>query len=184
LVEQEETMRRLVGPWALAGWLAVAGPATAQAAPDRAAVLDVLNQLDRAPTRAEVLALGAGVEEVLIALSTDPAVPPSRAGRAVSALAFVPTAEVLGHLQSVLSSGDALLRRKAGLALIEAQGAQALPLIAPHLADADPLLREALVRGLARLPEAAPLLRARLAVESSPLVLEALTLALGAEGGH
>ncbi|MFT4624411.1 MAG: hypothetical protein ACI8PZ_003070 [Myxococcota bacterium] len=153
-------------------------PALAWAQPDRAAVMDLLNQHDAAPTQTDFAALGDGVDALLMAIADDTEVPSSRRGRALTALQYYPTdaarAFVEGHLAP---ESTGLLRRKAVYALAGGWGVSALAPLTAALADHDVQVRIAAVTALAGLEsaEATAALTARLEVET----VDAVKLALG-----
>ena len=160
------------------GMAIAAGPAWA--GPHRQAVLDLLNAYEHVATEAELRAIGEGVDAELMAIAEDAAVPLTRRGRAVSALQYFRTDAVRSFLETKVSAGDALVRRKAAYSLA-AFGAPAVGPLTAALGDADVQLRIAAAAALGTVGGEAALqvLRDRLAAESEPAVRDALTKAIG-----
>jgi len=146
----------------------------------RQPLLQLLNAYESGATQAELRALGDGVPAELMEIAADSAIPHSRRGRAVSALASYPTPVVRRFLEGQLSAKDLFLRRKASVALIHGFQDAALPTVQPALDDPDVQLRLATVRALHSLgsDKALALLDARRQVETDPTVKSALTEAL------
>lgn len=129
--------------------LAALIPLSAQAGEHRDAVIDLLNAVEQPATRADLDAIGEGMAAELLEIANDEAVPTSRRGRAISALAFYPTEEVQLFLREKAEKADkSIYRRKAVLALGEAFGEQAVEWVAPYLGDKDEQLRMATARAL------------------------------------
>ncbi len=157
-------------------------PALAVAAPERGAVMDLLNLHDAVATQADLKALGEGVDVALMAIADDAEVPSSRRGRAITALRFFPSEAVRSFLEAKLApETKAILRRKAVYALAGGWNTAALPTLNEALADDDVQVRIAAANALAQLDAAAvtEALKARLAVETVESVKLALTKAVG-----
>ena len=163
----------------IALWLLLAGllaPGVVLAArAERDAVLKLIGASERPPSQRDLRALGDGVDGVLIALADDAKLDAKMRARAVSALAFVPTAtsraflgKLVGKSAAAKDATDVLLIRRAALALGWQGGSATPPLLADLLQHTDPEVRvdAALALALTRLSSAADLLRARLDVES------------------
>lgn len=161
---------------ALAGLLG-----TALAADHPVALMDLLNAYEIVPDAAALAALGPDVDDALRAVAEDSAVPPSRRGRAITALRLFPTDENRAWLESTLNAApDDLARRKAALALAEGWDADSLPALQAAWPTAGTQLRVALSHGfgLIEAPEAAAAIAAHLAAERDPSVRQALQQAL------
>ena len=155
-------------------------PILAWAGPDRGAVMDLLNQLDGAPTAQDWVALGDGVDAELMAIADDDSVPSSRRGRAVTALQHFPTDGARAFLEGKLAvDAKAILRRKAIWSLAVGWGAGAIPQLESALSDDDVQLRMAAAAAFSRVPEAHAALRERRAVETVSAVQAALDKAVG-----
>lgn len=155
----------------------------AQAGGLRDQVLDLLNAYEDTATPDELRALGAKVDKELMQIADDDGVPSSRRSRAITALGHFPNDDVRTFLDGHAAEADkGILRRKAVLSLAVAFGADAVPSIVPALADDDALLRVAAAQALALVEADASTeaLKARLEVESSDAVKEAIQKALEA----
>jgi len=135
-------MRSLVVAVSLALLLPAAAGATAKtkAPPARATVEQVLRAHDLGPTDKDLAALGAGVDEVLLAIAADAKADVLLRARAVSALAYAPTAKSRKFLEQTVAGAaaavaptDRLLARKAALALGWLSGPGVPALLAPLL---------------------------------------------------
>jgi len=140
--------------WAVALLLAVLAPCPALAQ-DAAAVRTMLSGVEDAPSAAEWEALGPGVIAVLVELHDERRELPIVRLRAVWAARFFPSAESRGFLERVVRTEGGLVRRTAAESLAAAFGASAVPSLAPLLSDADPAVREGVIRALGRLGGAA-----------------------------
>ncbi|MEZ4315983.1 MAG: HEAT repeat domain-containing protein [Myxococcota bacterium] len=167
----------MIGPWILL----FADPAAAGEL--REPVLELLSAYEQGASAEDLRKLGEGVPTELIAIARDSAVPHSRRGRAVSALAHYPSPEVRTFLDAQLVGSDGYLQRKATGAIVRAFRDDALPSVEPLLASEDRQLRLAAVNAVGALgsPRAREILSAHAASESDDTVKEALTTAL-AEG--
>jgi hypothetical protein len=149
---------------------AAAGAATAR--PARATVEQALRAHDLGPGEADIGKLGAGADQVLIAIAGDAKADLPLRARAVSALAYCRTSAARKFLTQIIgessAAADRLLARKAAMALGWLGGPDVPALLAPLLdhADADVRIDAALALGLTRLDGAAELLRKRLPQES------------------
>ena len=157
----------------------VAGPAAPAARPDRAAVETRLRANTLPRSAAEWQALGAGTDEILVAIAGDAKAELQLRAHAVSALGVMSTRPGRALLESVVKqkasstdAGDKLLLRKAALALGWAGGNAVPDQIGPLLDHPDPDVRidAAIGLGLTRSEEAADLLRKRFDVETVPKV--------------
>lgn len=168
--------------WLTGVMLCMAG--VAWAGPQRDVVLDVLSGIEQPPTHEDLLALGDGVTAELLEIAVDTAVPATRRGRAITALAFFPTDPVRDFLVSQLAEGEpALFRRKAAGALAAGWGVAALPLLQGALSDSDAQLRIATVGALAQIDDEAArtMLQERLVTEPDLTVKDTITKALKSE---
>ena len=160
--------------------LVLAGPAAAPAGRvDRATVETRLRANTPPRSAADWRALGAGIDEVLIAIAGDAKADLQLRARAVSALGVVSTRPGRTFLEGVVKqkasstdAGDKLLLRKAALALGWAGGAAVPAQLGPLLEHPDPEVRldVAIGLGLTRSEEAADFLRTRFDVETVPKV--------------
>jgi HEAT repeats len=171
-------MAHRIALWLVLGLTLAPGVGLAARA-ERGAVLKLLGASERAPSNKELRALGDGVDNVLVAIANDKNVEPKMRARAVSALAFVPTAASRAYLGKIVGGGaaakddnDLLLIRRAAVSL-GWQGGSPVPAQLADLlrhADADVRVDAALALALTRLPGAADLLRARVDVEQDARV--------------
>jgi HEAT repeat protein len=152
--------------WAVALLLAALAPSPALAQ-DAAAVRAMLGGVEDAPSAAEWEALGPGAVAVLAQLFDDRREAPIVRTRAVWAARFYPTAESRDFLERVVRAEGGLVRRTAAESLAAAFGASAVPTLVPLLEDADPAVREGVIRALGRLggDAAAAALRSHRAAE-------------------
>ncbi|MFT5681190.1 MAG: HEAT repeat protein [Myxococcota bacterium] len=158
--------------------LSVSLPAMAGELRDQ--VLEQLSGVEDPPSAAALMALGDGVDAVLIELAQDDSLPRTHRGRAVHALGDFPTESGRTLLVTTLNADDSYLARKAVYALGRGWGESALPELSQALSSDDLRLREAAVHAMAPI-DAAPVravLSERLAVETEPTVQDALTAAL------
>jgi HEAT repeat protein len=179
----------LIAAVALAAGLAAAGPARADEAPvDPAAkerVRHLLNGWERVPKPKELLA-EPDLDRVLVALYEDGNLPGHVRARAISSMSVLPPDNVrVNALLPKLVADEKLhpmLRRTAVRSFVTLKGPAALETVRPLLAHPEPLLRRATVEALtpvARLsPEVKRALEARLPVEASPVIQEALVKGL------
>lgn len=168
----------ILGSPALAGPDASTDPSSAPAP----TLADLLGAYEEVPSAAQLQALGPDVSKQLMALALDPAVPPSRRSRAVTALGHLPGDAERAFLLARLEGDDPLLQRKAAWALATAYGDDAVAPISTLLAHDDAHTREAAIRALGTLkgPAAREALEARRPLEREAHVLHALDAALGA----
>ena len=153
----------------------------------RAPALELLSGYEDTPSKADLEALGVGVVAELMAIGVDAEVPRSRRGRAVSALAFFPEAEVQSYLEARLADAtdESVVRRKAAYALGAGFGAAAVGPLGVALSDDDLQLRVAAAGALGGLGEAGrAALEARLAEEPEASAREAIEKALTAGGAQ
>jgi HEAT repeat protein len=131
------------------------------------------------PDPAAWRALGPGVDELLIAIGGDGKMEVLVRSRALSTLAYFPTAASRKFLEATIEAkasssdpGDRLLVRRAAVALGWLGGLRVPARLAPLLDSQDPEVRldAAIGLGLTRLPAAADSLRKRLDVETAPQV--------------
>jgi HEAT repeat protein len=172
----------MAGLCALALTAALGQPALASDAGKAAARPEVEARLQAGlgvRTQAEVTALGSGSDEVLVQIAEDKTAAGTLRARAVSALAYAPTARVRAFLEGVLvrrqPSSDAthrLLLRKAAVAMAWHGGPRAVEVIAPllHHPDREVRLDAAIGLGLTRASSAERPLRSRLEQETDPEV--------------
>jgi HEAT repeat protein len=172
-------VRRIVVLGLVSLVLRPAGGAGAAARASRESVMKMLGASERTPNERELRALGSDVDLVLIGLARDPKLEAKLRGRAVSALAFAPTAASRSYLGRLVSeaaaakdAADLVLIRRAAMALGWQGGPSAPPLLGPLLEHPDPETRidAALALGLTRVSAAADLLRTRLDVETDARV--------------
>lgn len=157
--------------------------AQAEAGELREPLLDLLGAYEEPPTADALRALGPTVEAELWELAADPSLPPTRRGRAVTALGHFPSEGTRAALARVLDDAaqPSLLRRKAAWSLGSVPGGVAHLL--PRLGDGDAQVRAAVVGALAPHvddPGVRDALAARRAVEGSTTVRAALDGALAA----
>jgi len=154
--------------------LLLAGPAAPPTA-RRPAVEARLRANTPPSSAADWQALGAGIDDVLIAIAGDAKADLQVRSRAVSALGVVSTRPSRAFLESVIKqkasstdSGEKLILRKAALALGWAGGAAVPAQLASLLQHPDPDVRldAAIGLGFTRSQEAADLLRTRFDVET------------------
>jgi hypothetical protein len=157
----------------------VAGPAAPAARPDRATVEARLRANNMPRAAADWVALGPGIDEILIAVAGDAKAEPQLRAHAVSALGVMSTRPGRAFLETVVKqkaasadAGDKLLLRKAALALGWAGGNAVPAQLGPLLDHPDPDVRidVAIGLGLTRSEEAADFLRKRFDVETVPKV--------------
>jgi hypothetical protein len=140
------------------------------------------------PNDADLAAFGIGVEDALIAIGRDDALPLQLRARAVSALAHTPLPTTATRLfltrllaprpappprgpdagaPAPAADPESLLLRRAIVALGTIGGSRVPDVLAPLLSHSDPNVRADAAIGLAltRLPKATEYLRARLAIE-------------------
>lgn len=156
-------------------------PTLAWAGPHRAAVLDLLNAYESTPTAAELKAIGPEVDAELMEIADDGAIPLSRRGRAVSALAWFPSDRTRTFLEDRLQKGDkSILRRKAAYALAEGWQDRAFLPLSTALSDSDVQVRIAVANALGRLDSdrAREALRGQLEKEPEASVREAIQKSL------
>lgn len=157
--------------------LLLVGVALAQQVDD-AKLMDLLRQLDDAPTQADYDALGPEVGASLLAVAQDDSQSHSVRARAIVALGWYPSDEGRVWLEATLAQadGDSLYRRKSAHALATGWGVDALPALTPALASDDVQLRMATARAVGALedPAATQLLQARLEVETEASVQKVL----------
>jgi HEAT repeat protein len=174
-----ERARHLCIGLLLLALLARPGAAAQPSRPTRATVEQALRAHDLGPSEAAVGALGAGVDQVLIAIAGDAKAEALLRARAVSALAYCRTpaarkflAQTISEKAAAAAPGERLLARKAAMALGWLGGPDVPALLAPLLDHTDPDVRidAALALGLTRLDGAAELLRKRLPQESDARV--------------
>jgi len=156
--------------------------ASAQAAPSRERVRQMLSGVEDTPSDEGWRRLGDGVIPVLIDLYDDPDEAPYVRLRAIGATAAFPRPAVRTFLLAVArleGQGD-LFVREALLALARGFGAAASGDLRPFLAHDEPVVREAAARALGQVGDAGATraLRARLAVERDATVREAIEAAL------
>lgn len=170
-------MRRL--PMLLGLALSISLPAVA--GPLRDSVLAALDGVEDPPSRESLAPLGEGVAAELLEIARNPSVPPSRRGRAVTALGWFPDDAVHDALVAWLSSDDRLLARKAAGALATGWGDRAVEDLRTALQSDDLQLRVAVVKALASIDSdaARAVLEARLATETDPTVKDGIRTALG-----
>ena len=150
----------------------------------REPALDLLGAYEDVPSAEDFRALGEGVVGELMEIGVEAQVPRSRRGRAVSALAFFPEAEVQGYLEARLAdaSDDSIVRRKAAYALGAGFGAAAVGPLGAALADDDLQLRIAAAGALGALGEPGRgALEGRLDAEPEAAGREAIEKALAAD---
>ncbi len=141
------------------------------------AILDVLGAYEGVPDVAAFASMGPEAAGRLISVATDPAVPPSRRGRAVSALRLFPTSEVQAFLVGQFRTApEAVLRRKAVGALAAGFGDAALNEVGEALASTDVQMRAAAAHALLAMgtPAAAALAAERRLVEPAGHVVSVL----------
>ncbi|MEN0063749.1 MAG: HEAT repeat domain-containing protein [Myxococcota bacterium] len=161
-------------------WLGLG--AVAAAGPLREPVMTLLNSHEEPIDAGSVKALGRGAAAELLEISQDPAVPPTRRARAITALSHVDmTTEIRNALTTHLRSSEPLLQRHAARSLVPL-GDAAIDDLNLALASDDVQLRIAAAEALGRIgtTRSARALRNRLARETHPLAKDALTTALEA----
>ena len=158
--------------------LLVAQTASAQAAPSRDRVRQLLSGIEDVPSDADWQRLGDGALPVLIDLYADGDEAPYVRLRAVGAVAAFPRTATRTFLLAVAQAeGQSdLFVRQAVLALARGYGRAALSDLRPFLAHDEAVVREAAARALGGIggDEATAALRARLEVERDRVVREAL----------
>ena len=162
-------------------WLLLVDAATAE--PTRDAVMTLLNAYETPVDAAAVEHLGNGSGKVLVAISNDVSVPPTRRARAIAALQHVPhTSDVVRTLRRHLTGSEPLLQRHAALAL-SVLGNDAVGDLVPALASTDSELRVAAATALGKIGsmQARAALKERLDTESEAAVRTAITAALEAK---
>ena len=150
--------------------------------PSRDRVLELLNSYEGNSNRAAWTALGAETPDVLFSVYNDSHLMPYVRIRAVAAVANFPSEATHAFLRRVASQpgqGE-LFVREAVLALANAFGVSAESEIAPYLEHASAVVRIGAVHALSgfRSATASNLLRARLPLERSADVREAISHAL------
>lgn len=175
-------------------WLSLLGacaallvPAAASATPPTKVELrQMLSGYEHTPGAGEWRALGSEALPVLIDLYDDADVPPYVRLRAVHAVSFYPSPATRTFLLAVARAPrqSDLLVRQAVLSLVHAFGARSVADVAPFLAHAEPVVREAAAAGLGRMrtPAARDALRARLPLEADDTVRGAIERALERPG--
>ena len=106
----------------------------------RERVLDLVSGFEDHPTQEEFAELGDLGQKVLLALAQDGTLPPSRASRVVTSLAFYPDDTTQRFLERKATTADddaPWMQRKALWALVGAYGDAALPLVQEVLAETD-----------------------------------------------
>lgn len=138
------------------------------------------------PTRAQWMALPPTADAALVEAMADAGRAPIERTRAISGIVTRQQEGAGPHMRAVLANDktDAMVRRSAarGLAATYIETAEAALLTA--LADADPMLREAVAKALkphAARPSVKAAIVARQRVETAPLVKEALADAMTAD---
>jgi hypothetical protein len=150
----------------------------------RARVVDLLSAYEDPATAADWRSLGDAAAPELFAIAQDPTQSHTRRAGAVLALGWFPNDTHHAWLVALAAdnAGDGMYRRKACYALVNGWGDAALPDLAAPLAASDVQLRAAAAKAVGRLgtPAARTVLQARLAVETEPLVHDALQKSLAA----
>ncbi len=171
----------MTGTMRVVGLVLLMPLASAWAGPQRDAVMDVLNAYEDVPTQADLAALGDGIDQELMEIADDHAVPSTRRGRAISALQHYRTDAVRAFLDAHVDAADKGILRRKSVYSLAAWGDAAVDKIATALADDDVQLRIAAASALGSIgtDEAKAALTARQAVESETAVSDALRKALG-----
>lgn len=138
------------------------------------------------PTRAQWMALPPTADAALVEAMADAGRAPIERTRAISGIVMRRQEGAGPHMRAVLADDktDPMVRRSAARGLASAYIETAEAALLTALADADPMLREAVAKALK--PHAARLrvkaaLAARQRVETAPLVKEALADAMKAD---
>jgi len=156
----------------------LAAPVTAQETDEdlRRSVETLLGGFEKPAGDADWAALGEPAVPHLLAIARDEAQPRSTRARAITAMGNFDTPDVRSYLVEILDSGDATLQRKALRPLARTAGAEEMSRIAGFLDSDNTTLREAAAHalGLIGTDEARALLTARLAVETSEAVTQAI----------
>lgn len=156
--------------------------ASAQTAPSRERVRELLSGIEHTPSDADWQRIGEGALPILIELSQSPSEAPYVRLRAVGATGAFPRPAVRTFLLAVarVEGQSDLMVREAVVTLARAFGASAVADVAPFLAHEEPVVREATARALGRIrtPAAASALRARLPEERDGVVRDAIQTAL------
>lgn len=156
--------------------------ASAQAAPSRERVRQMLSGVEDVPSDEDWRRLGDGVIPVLIDLYGDADQPPYVRLRAVGAVAAFPRPAVRTFLLAVtrVEGQSDLFIREAVMALARGFGAAASADVSPFLGHDEPVVREAAARALGRIGDAGATraLRARLTVERDSTVRATIEAAL------
>lgn len=166
----------------LVAWMMLhTAPAVAHEGDVRHTVMDLLNDHEHSPTDADLVALGDGARDELLAIAVDPEVPKSRRGRAISALGAWPVPAVKSVLTTQLAADDPYLKRKAVLSFSRAFPEDAVTTVSPFLTSTDVQLRLATVHALEGLPskDVEGVFRTHLQQEDNDTVKAALHKALG-----
>lgn len=162
--------------------LAFPAVVSAQAAPSRDRVREMLSGIEHTPTDADWQRVGDGALPVLIDLYQSSTEPPYVRLRAVGATGAFPRPAVRTFLLAVARADGQtdLLVREAVVTLARAFGAASVGDLVPFLAHDEPVVREATATALGRIgtPDATAALRARLRVEREGAVRAAIQSAL------
>jgi len=134
-----------VGTYAGFGWVF----GRARWAATRNQVLDLVSSYEDSPTEEEFTRLGDLGQQVLIALAREGTLPPSRASRVVSSMAYFPDETTQRFLEKKAAQGDPYLQRKAVWALVSGYGDEAIPFVQEVLASSDDMqMRVAISKAL------------------------------------
>lgn len=162
--------------------LLVPALASAQAAPSRERVREMLSGIEHTPSDADWRRLGDGALPVLMELSQADGEAPYVRLRAVGATGAFPRPAVRSFLLAVArADGQSdLMVREAVVTLARAFGPAAVEDLGPFLRHDEVVVREAVARALGRIGtrDAAAALRQRLPVERDAVVREAIEAAL------
>ncbi len=146
------------------------------------ALLSLVRLIDLVPTAQHLRdAQPTSTEAALFAIAADAELGLYARRRAASLLSAFPTREGAARLRALVDSDQAQLAWMATYTYVRAFGpraqAEVLPFAAQRLDDAAPLLREAIVRGLAYVPgrAAEELVDRQSARETHPVVRAAIT---------
>ncbi|MCA9606340.1 MAG: HEAT repeat domain-containing protein [Myxococcales bacterium] len=162
--------------------LALPTLASAQAAPSRERVREMLSGIEHTPSDADWQRLGDGVLPVLMELYQHTDEAPYVRMRAVGAVGAFPRPAVRTFLLAVARAEgqNDLMVREAVVTLARAFGPDAVGDLRPFLAHDEVVVREATARALGRVGtrDATAALRQRLSVERDVVVREAIEAAL------
>lgn len=141
-------------------------------------VLALITGYELEPKREDWDKLGPKALDVLVAIAQDDTALPSTRTRAIASMNHFDAPSVSTHLATFASQKTLpwRLRATAAEVLVARDGEKALPQVAPMLSSADPLVREAAAKSIARLGTATArkTLESRLEKEEDAAVREAI----------